>query len=247
MPYAFAHPAAVIPIHRLLGRHGVPSALVVGSVIPDAWYFLPFATRADTHSLWGLLLFCLPAGLLAYAAFHLIFKQPLLALLPRRLAGRLRSFACPELPAVSWGAVIGSIALGTATHLAWDGLTHRGLPALEYVMVVLDNYELRAHQVLQHGSTLLGTACVCAWTWRKLRTAPVADTGSPLSVRGRAVIAAALLAVGALAFLGVAAQVPASNLQGLRSGLRAAGVTAASFLGLATLCYCLLWRLRRAQ
>jgi len=46
-------------------------------VVPDLWYFVPFADRADSHSLAALFWFCLPAGLAAYALFHLLLKQPL--------------------------------------------------------------------------------------------------------------------------------------------------------------------------
>jgi hypothetical protein len=68
VPYPFAHPAAVLP----LARFGVPSALVIGSVAPDLWYLLPFIDRAQTHSLSGVLAFCLPAGLLLYLLFHFV-------------------------------------------------------------------------------------------------------------------------------------------------------------------------------
>ena len=77
MPYPFAHPAAVLPLARPMGRFAVPSALAIGSVVPDLWYFVPFADRADSHSLAALFWFCLPAGLAAYALFHLLLKQPL--------------------------------------------------------------------------------------------------------------------------------------------------------------------------
>ena len=82
MPYPFAHPAAVLP---LAARFGVPSALVIGSVAPDLWYLLPFIDRAQTHSLSGVLAFCLPAGLLLYLLFHFVLKEPLIALLSPRL------------------------------------------------------------------------------------------------------------------------------------------------------------------
>jgi Domain of unknown function (DUF4184) len=62
VPYPFAHPAAVLLLARPMGRFAVPSALVIGSVIPDLWYFLPFVGREASHSPAGLFWFCLPAG-----------------------------------------------------------------------------------------------------------------------------------------------------------------------------------------
>jgi len=245
VPYAFAHPAAVIPLGRLLGKFAVPSALVIGSVIPDTWYFVPFLSRADSHSIAGLFLFCLPAGLIAYAAFHLIFKQPLLALLPNALASPLRAYACPALPAAPWRAVAACVIAGILTHLAWDALTHPGFPVLEMQVLSVGHYPLRAHQLLQHASTLLGTALVIGWTWRKLRTAP--DAASPVRAvpaPARAVIVVSLLWICAATFWSVVlAMSPLSlNTQDVGSVLRPAGVTAVSTLGLGLLGYCLVWR-----
>jgi len=247
VPYAFAHPAAVIPLGRLLGKFAVPSALVIGSVIPDAWYFVPFLSREHSHSVGGLFLFCLPAGLIAYAAFHLIFKQPLLALLPNGLASPLRTYACPSLPAAPWRAVAGSLIAGILTHLAWDALTHPGFPGLEMPVLTVGHYPLRAHQLLQHASTLLGTTILIGWIWRKLRAAP--HSASPVHAvpaPARAAIVVSLLGICVAAFWSVVLAMPPSSLdmQGVRSMLRAAGVTAVSTLGLGILGYCLLWRHR---
>ena len=51
MPYAFAHPAAVIPVAKIFGRRAVPSALAIGSMIPDVWYFVPWLDRAPVKSI----------------------------------------------------------------------------------------------------------------------------------------------------------------------------------------------------
>ena len=114
MPYPFAHPAAVLPLARPLGRFGVPSALAIGSIAPDFWYFVPLVERGESHSVAGLAWFCLPLGLLLYALFHLFLKQPLIAL----LSPRLRAFTPARLPAVPWSAVLVSL-LVSASHARW--------------------------------------------------------------------------------------------------------------------------------
>ena len=234
MPYACAHPAAVIGFHRLLGRLAVPSALAIGSVIPDAWYFLPFLKRTDSHSMLGLFLFCLPAGLFAYAAFHLIFKQPLLALLPRAVAARSAAFACARLPQVPWRAVLVSLFAGAVTHLAWDALTHES--------GIVDALGLN-YRLLQHASTVLGTVFVVSWVALKLRSAPEGLTVRPLTPRARTLIGVLLLTVMAGAFFAVLLLMPGEiHRGGLRSLLRAAGITSLSVLGFAFLGYCLLFR-----
>ena len=126
MPYAFAHPAAVVPLARLLGPRAVPSALAIGSMVPDAWYLVPLVEREHSHAGLSGIAFCLVAGLLAYMAFHLVFKQPLLALFPRRIAACAANWMTPGLPAVPWRWVMISLLAGIGTHLVWDAFTHRG-------------------------------------------------------------------------------------------------------------------------
>jgi len=227
MPYPFAHPAAVLPLARPLGRFGVASALAIGSIAPDLWYFVPFVERGDSHSVAGLAWFCLPAGLLVYALFHLFLKQPLIAL----LSPRLRAFTPARLPAVPWSAVIVSLLAGTVTHLAWDGLTH--------------SYdEGWRHNWLQHASTASGTLVLGWWIWRKLRRAPAAPAA--LSPLARAATLLAFVAVAALAALHEAAP-PAPDLYALRQFLRTGGLAALEALGAALFIYCLVFQRKMAR
>jgi uncharacterized protein DUF4184 len=236
MPYAFAHPAAVVPIAKALGRNAVPSALAVGSMIPDAWYLVPFLDRGDSHDALGVLWFCLPAGLIVYAAFHLIFKQPMLALLPRNLAARLAAWTTPGLPAVPFLSVLVSLLAGIATHLVWDAFTHTGhLPVLETKVFA----GVRVHQLLQHGSTLLGTAFLAWWLWRKLRATKPQDEVRELQPILRLAVVAVMFLFPAVAFFTV---LQALDAGALGTALRAAGVTALSAFGVVTLSFCLAWK-----
>jgi uncharacterized protein DUF4184 len=233
VPYAFAHPAAVIPLARLLGGRAVPSALAIGSVIPDAWYFVPALTRESSHDLLGLLWFCLPAGLVAYAAFHLIFKQPMLALLPRRLGDRFGGWTCTGLPAASWWAVVVSMVLGIATHIAWDALTHEGVLADALAL------EQRTLQVLQHGSTFLGTAVLAAWLWRRLRVTTPRPCMRVLDPWVRITVLAAMALLPGIAFVNV---VTAFDPESFRTALRAGGVTGVATLGFIALSFSLAYK-----
>lgn len=227
MPYPFAHPAAILPLARPLGRFAVPSALAIGSVSPDLWYFVPLVERPETHSLAGLAWFCLPAGLLLYALFHLVLKQPLIAL----LSPRLGVFTPAGLPALPWYAVIVSLLVGALTHVGWDELTH--------------SYDDGAqHNWLQHASTAFGTAVLAWWSAQKLRRVPPAP--GPLSRMARICIACALLAAACVAAWH-AAELPSSDLLALRRFLRTGGLAALEALGAALFIYCLLFRRKMAR
>ena len=241
MPYAFAHPAAVVPLARLLGARAVPSALAIGSMVPDAWYIMPGLDRDSSHELAGLLLFCLPAGVFAYAAFHLLFKQPLLALLPSRLARRLAAFTCPGLPRAGAWPVLLSLVLGILTHLVWDAFTHEGhltelaLPVLERRLA----QDVPLHRALQHASTLAGSVFLLLWLRRRVSLIEPQAEAPALKPRARIVVLAAMVLVPAAAFLTVWSAVDGVAL---RIALRAGGVTAVCALGLVLLSFSVAWR-----
>ena len=206
-----------MPLRRVLGRDAVLSALVIGSVVPDFWYFLPFALkRADTHSFAGFFWFCLPVGLVLYLAYHSFAKRPLLELLPQPLALRLAGsgLAQPGLPRASAAAVIGSLALGALTHLVWDAATHDGrfvdrvLPGLDASVFAIGAYQAYGYSLLQHASTLAGLALLAWWARRWFREAPRAplplrrfSPGAATAVLVAVAVATAWIAASALAVM----------------------------------------------
>lgn len=243
MPYTLAHPVAVIPLARALGGRAVVSALVIGSMIPDAWYLVPGLGRPFSHNPAGLLEFCLPAGFLAYLAFHLLLKEPLLQLLPREAAARARGYACAGLPRASWAAVLACLLIGAATHLLWDAFTHEG-PRMAHVLPGLFEpfhvgpVAVLPSQVLQHGSTLLGFAGLLWWIARKLRAArPV--PAPALSATSRAAVLVALAGTAAFCF---AQAWPGAEPADLRRALRAGFAGGSAGLAAAILLYSALYR-----
>src|SRR5262245_16929384 len=174
MPFTLAHPAAAVPLRGYLGRFGVLSALVIGSMAPDSSYFLPWSVaRSESHSFFGLFWYCLPIGLLCYVLFHVVLKGPLLALLPTAILRRLGDHALTfrALPLVSWSAVVVSLLCGAATHLLWDGFTHENgpgviaFPILESHLFYVGYYDVNVYRLLQHGSTLVGFTLLTFWLW----------------------------------------------------------------------------------
>lgn len=211
MPFTAAHPALVLP---LLSHVRVPyasSALIMGAMAPDFEYFLrlrPLATMG--HSLWGLFTFCLPLGLLVLLAYQLWVKRPLALLMPAWIFSRLGPVMQPQrlkLRDVLMLAVL--LWVGAASHLLWDGLTHRGgwalqlWPGLGQVLFQFQGLEFPVFKLLQHASGLLGLLAL-AWAaarWLGRQTASTA--AHPWSVRQRCGVLAAMAAAALVFGLGV--------------------------------------------
>ena len=235
MPFTFAHPAAAIPLARPLGRYGVMSALVIGSMTPDFWIFLPLpVTRGQTHSLAGLLWFCVPMGVLMYLLFHVALKHPLLSLLPAKYARRVAFHVAgqPRVPRVRPAGVLASLLVGSLTHVLWDGFTH---------------WQVHGVSLAQDASGVLGSALIAWWSWRWLRSAadpPTADARMPdiLTPRLQCYVGLALLCV----MLG-AALVKAINLPPWQSHSVPAAIAALQGLVWALIAYSVMWQLWRMR
>lgn len=205
MPFTAAHPAAILPLVRPLGRLAAPGALVVGSLAPDLAYFLPLQVgRAESHSVAGLFWFCLPVGLAAYAAFYLLVAPLVQRVLPSRVGFRLPEWAGGQLPPASFPAIAVSLLVGAVTHLVWDSFTHcngavvLALPVLGEPLLTWQGYTLYVFKVLQHGSTVVGIAALVWWGHAWLRSTPLPPAPDVLPPRSRVSIAAALLGPPAL-------------------------------------------------
>jgi Domain of unknown function (DUF4184) len=197
MPFTFAHPAAVVPLApplaRWLGTHGVLSALVVGSMTPDIAFLLPIGiSRAQSHSLPGLLWCCLPVGLFVYLGFHLLLKRPLIHLLPPHGFARLHQYEHPG-EAVSWRllpAILLCLLIGAITHLVWDSFTHKGsygvqaLPVLRMHLFTGGGFWIYLYTALQWISSIIGLGLLARWAWRWLQATPAFE-GAPVSTVSR--------------------------------------------------------------
>ncbi len=222
MPFTLAHPAAVVPLRRRLGPHASLSALVLGSMTPDLAYFVPIGvTGAESHSLGGLVWYCLPAGLVAYLAFHALVRPLVVALLPAATRARLGPAA--KRPAVSLPMAIGvaaSLLLGAASHLLWDSFTHstgwavHALSPLRAELHILERHPLPVWSLLQYASSVVGLALLGYWARRWYAATDPAEAtpaGAP-SVAWRLLAAVVLLvpavAVGTAAAWQVLAHAP---------------------------------------
>jgi hypothetical protein len=253
MPFTFAHPAAAVPLLRPLARWGVLSALVIGSLVPDFSYFLPIGIhRSQSHSIAGLFWFCVPLGVVSYWLLHHLLARPVVDLLPASWRARLRPVVDAHVQP-AWTAVVVSIWVGAATHIAWDAFTHAGAPlvrvsrALRFHLVTLSGYPISVYTVLQHISTALGMAIVAYWVHRWLQRPDEPRDGAPdlLTPGWRAGAIAAVIAVAVTLWMASKGARPISEytLRGLQLFLRRAVPAAISTTSAALLLYAGVWQL----
>jgi len=254
VPFTFAHPAAVVPLLRPLGRHAVLSALVIGSIAPDFSYYVPFAmSRSRSHDLWGLFWFCMPMGAAAYALFHGLLAAPLADLLPAGLRARCRAVADARV-APALAAIAISLFVGAATHVAWDAFTHAGAPivrvsrALRFHLTTISGYPVSVYTILQHVSTVVGMALVALWIRRWYRSAPLATSPPRYSMRSatRVAAAVAIVAIAVALFLASDRVKPMheETLRGLQIFVRRAVPEAIATAAAALVAFAVAWQLR---
>jgi Domain of unknown function (DUF4184) len=195
MPFTISHAAAVLPFARPLARWRLLSATVIGSMVPDFGFLMPWRPpRIETHSALSLLTFCLPVGLLAFWVFQLLLKGPVMAVLPNAAYQRWRRFAGPApLGSVKqWVLAAGGVLVGATSHLVWDAFTHEGargirmIPILDDPTVDFGGHHLAGARLLQDGSSLFGLIMVLLFVAYALRRGGLAAlTGRPLSFAER--------------------------------------------------------------
>jgi hypothetical protein len=123
MPFTLSHAAAVLPFRR---TRLVWSALIIGSCAPDFEYFLRLTpSHRDWHEYPDVLLFCVPFACFLFWLWQTT-KLHIAELFPVGLQRRLASQMAP-VRVHDWRAALRvalSLAIGLATHIAWDLTTH---------------------------------------------------------------------------------------------------------------------------
>ena len=207
MPLTPAHAAAALPIDRVARALGFTlplSALMIGTWAPDFEYLLLLHPGGKFgHTPLGLVVFCLPLGLVAWATFEWLIAPALLSLLPPGLEAHVRAARRGRVGTriIDAGA---AVLLGAISHVVWDAFGHPGplarslrillRPALPAVLPDIPWYK-----VVQHGSTVVGTLVLCAWAWSWLRRQDPAMLAYRGRSRGRVLgVAGGILGVAAV-------------------------------------------------
>ena len=172
MPFTLSHPAAVAPLRWIVRRDRLPlEAVVIGAMSPDFEYLLRLEPLSlVSHSMHGLLVFCLPVGLLTLALWVSLLRVPV-----RALFALLPSDGDAPRTVAWWGRAALALLVGSATHLFWDAFTHRDewgpviIPSLRSTAFTIGGVGVPLYNVLQHVSSLVGGIVVGIWLWRKMQ------------------------------------------------------------------------------
>ena len=179
LPFTFSHPAAAVPLRRWIRHPHALSAVVVGSIMPDLHLVLfGLVEREATHSLAGLLWFCLPGGLLVLALFHHLLKAPMAVVLPDPVRSRLERSMQPARSGGPAGLAILGLAVvgGAVTHLALDTLTspHPAVlatwPGIREPLFTVLGVHFRPNVVFQLTFSSAGLLFLAMWGWTWYRS-----------------------------------------------------------------------------
>jgi hypothetical protein len=194
MPFTISHAAAVLPFARPLARWRLLSAAVIGSMVPDFGWFMPWRpARFETHSADALLTFCLPVGLASYWMFQLLMRKPIMELLPPGAYARWHWSQAPAnyRSAKQWILAACGLLAGAITHLVWDGFTHEGgrgvrmLPILEEPVAYIDGHQVKGLQLVQDLNSLIGLIAVVLLVAYGLRPGKATDRALPRRLPAR--------------------------------------------------------------
>lgn len=173
VPFTPCHAAAVLPFVR---TPLVPSALVVGSTAPDAFYYLLVRAPVETHTLWSALTVDVVIGAVLLALWQAVLRRPVVAAAPAALRDRIPA---PHVDRTASGRarraglVLLSLAVGSLTHVVWDAFTHRGRWGVELVPWLGEVHgPLEGYRWAQYGSGVVGAAVLAWWVVRWYRRTP---------------------------------------------------------------------------
>jgi Domain of unknown function (DUF4184) len=151
MPFTFSHPAIVLPFGYLSKRWISMTGLVAGSVCPDFEYFFRFDVNSIYSHTWkGIFWFDLPLSIIIAFTFHIVTRNPLIDNLPPFLAKRLqvfKTFNWTQHFKKNYLAVIVSVIIGAASHIIWDGFTHKDGMFVEQIAFLRSSFTRAGYSI----------------------------------------------------------------------------------------------------
>ncbi|PPF55576.1 hypothetical protein C5C55_10235 [Rathayibacter sp. AY1C2] len=209
MPFTPSH--AVVALAFSNGR--IPAAAVaIGAMVPDIGMYLPIAVaRESTHSLLGVVTVDLLLGMLGLALWSSVVAPAWRDLAPALVRSRLRPRRSPPRGAAAWIRVLvfaaAGIAIGAASHVMWDGFTHRGglfvsaIPLLQQELGPFPGFRWAQYASGVLGLLGLGIGAVVWYVGRRPRKLR-SDGRQPVRIAAAAVVLAAAVVPAGIVLAG---------------------------------------------
>lgn len=180
MPFTPSHVAAILPFLR---TPLPPAGLAIGAMMPDLFYYVPLdIPRGFTHSWLGVVSIDLAFALALFFLWEFVFRAPVIDFAPSwvrsRMSTRYRMPTTLKALGTFAALLVGAVLLGSATHVAWDSLTHAG-PVATALKLDADAGPLPLYKWGQHLSSAVGAIALVAFTffwWRRTEPHPSAPT-----------------------------------------------------------------------
>jgi FtsH-binding integral membrane protein len=175
MPFTFSHPAVVLPFCKTKRIPVSVTGLVIGSMVPD-FEFLFQLQESDYvgHSWPGILLFNLPAALLAAFIFHVFIRNSLILHLPAFIQNRFTkylSFNWRQYFRQHYALFFICVMAGASSHVFIDSFTHKeGFIAVQSAFfhkeILLYKFSLPVYFILQLATSGIGILYTVRFVWR---------------------------------------------------------------------------------
>jgi hypothetical protein len=206
VPFTPSHVAAIVPFAK---TPLLPAALVIGSMAPDLFFYVPLPiSRGFTHSWLGAVTVDLGVSVALFVLWQLVFRRPMVDFAPRSAQRRIAAMPWSGVrPAgMSWPLLalllVASVLLGTATHIVWDWFTHPDWVVHQIPWLQQQWGPKPVYEWAQYFSSAFGAVVVLIWTirwWR--RTRPVDAPSTRLRPVARVLVWATVLGIGLAAAL----------------------------------------------
>lgn len=205
MAFTVAHMAAALPFHKSR-RWLCFEALLIGTMLPDLPYYLPYMLGGGrqasqlAHQWPGLFSYCLPWGLLMLVLWFGLIRSAIIALIqpwhselqsdaespttrrfPTGYASNIGTFSTLKPHLAFWLKVALALLLGGATHLVWDGITHKDGFIAEQVGWLQSSIniwfvgKMNVARLLQYLSSLAGLGLLARFAYLKYKSQLAGD------------------------------------------------------------------------
>ncbi|MCJ8314275.1 MAG: DUF4184 family protein, partial [Pseudomonadales bacterium] len=154
-------------------------ALIIGCIIPDFVMFIPISSYDVSHSIVGLIMYCLPMGLIVYLFFVHFSAALIIDTAPSWLSKRV--YKCHDFnfkySIVSLILISTSLILGATTHILWDVFSHQNtwltqlIPILNKNIPILNknitifNLSIEYYKLIQYMSSLIGLPVLIIYSY----------------------------------------------------------------------------------